>query len=105
MLAVRNGSDDEEAQTQPSPWGAGDTQRVANWRRTPEKADAIRAQMVRDGYPLAILTQRENEQFWWSLVGRRRRSQLLALLCIGEDELVRAIDRVRKQRQATTGRS
>jgi hypothetical protein len=76
----------------------------ARGRRTPEEADALRAHLVRQGYPLAMLTPRENEQFWWSLVGRRRRPQLLALLGMNEPQLAAAIDRVRRQRRAVTGR-
>jgi hypothetical protein len=60
--------------------------------------------MVREGYPLADLSARENEQFWWSLVGRRRRPQLLSRLRVTEAELERGIDRVRHQRQRLTGR-
>lgn len=74
------------------------------WRRTPEEADTLRARLVREGYPLSDLTARENEQFWWSLVGRRRRGQLLTLLGIADTELEVAIDRVRRQRRAVTGR-
>ena len=73
-------------------------------RRSPEEADALRARMVREGYPLASLTARENEQFWWSLVGRRRRPQLLSLLHISETELEHGIERVRRQRRSVTGR-
>jgi hypothetical protein len=51
-----------------------------------------------------MLTPRENEQFWWSLVGRRRHPQLLALLGMNEPQLAAAIDRVRRQRRAVTGR-
>ena len=73
-------------------------------RRTPEEADQLRARMIREGYPLLDLTPRENEQFWWTLVNQRRRPQLLALLGITYDELHAALDRVRRQRQVTTGR-
>jgi hypothetical protein len=73
-------------------------------RRSPEEADALRARMVRAGYPLAELSARENEQFWWSLVGRRRRPQLLSLLRMTETELERGIERVRRQRRQVTGR-
>ena len=60
--------------------------------------------MIREGYPLLDLTPRENEQFWWTLVNQRRRPQLLALLQMTDDKLCAALDRVRRQRQATTGR-
>jgi hypothetical protein len=60
--------------------------------------------MVREGYPVAELTARENEQFWWSLVGHRRRPQLLALLQMSDRELEHAINRVRRQRRAVSGR-
>jgi hypothetical protein len=60
--------------------------------------------MVREGYPLAELSARENEQFWWSLVGRRRRPQLLKILHMTDARLEHGIDRVRHQRQRTTGR-
>jgi hypothetical protein len=73
-------------------------------RRSPEEADAVRARMVREGYPLAELSARENERFWWSLVGRRRRPQLLSLLRLTETELERGIERVRRQRRQVTGR-
>ena len=73
-------------------------------RRSPEEADAVRARMVREGYPLAGLSTRENEQFWWSLVGRRRRPQLLSLLRMTEAELEHGIERVRRQRRHVTGR-
>jgi hypothetical protein len=73
-------------------------------RRSPEEADALRACMVRAGYPLAELSARENEQFWWSLVGRRRRPQLLSLLRMTETELERGIECVRRQRRQVTGR-
>ena len=73
-------------------------------RRSPEEADALRARMVREGYPLAELSARENEQFWWSLVGRRRRPHLLPLLRMTQTELERGIERVRRQRRQVTGR-
>jgi hypothetical protein len=60
--------------------------------------------MVREGYPLTELSARENEQFWWSLVGRRRRSQLLTLLRMTEAELEQGVERVRRQRRRVTGR-
>ena len=83
--------------------GLADARR-ARWRRTPEEADALRARMVREGYPLAELSARENEQFWWSLVGRRRRPLLLSLVHMSETELERGIERVRRQRRQVTGR-
>ena len=84
--------------------GTSPTDSARARRRSPEEADQLRARMILEGYPLPDLTSRENEQFWWSLVGQRRRPHLLALVGMTDDELRTATDRVRRKRQAITGR-
>jgi hypothetical protein len=66
-------------------------------RRTWEEMDALRAQMLRHGYPLAELRSAENERVWSSLVQRRRIPQVLKLLGWSEGELQAAIQRARTQ--------
>jgi DNA-binding CsgD family transcriptional regulator len=60
--------------------------------------DALRAQMVRQGYHLDGLTPRERERVWYSLASKRRRPQLAALLGADEDEIDALVARVRKER-------
>lgn len=67
-------------------------------RRTPEEADALRARLVREGYPLPDLTHEENERIWMSLVARRRRPHVLRLLGMTESQIEGAIGRLRTQR-------
>lgn len=74
-------------------------------RRTWEEMDALRAQMVREGFPLAELSTAENERVWRSLTQRRRQPQLLVLLGMNAVQLDAALGRLRAQHRALTGRS
>jgi hypothetical protein len=71
----------------------------ARHRRTWEEMDALRARMVREGFPLAELTGAENWRVWQSLLTRRRRPQLQALLGMTEQQLEAATAQLRLQRQ------
>ena len=66
--------------------------------------DALRAQMVREGYALDDLDERERERVWMSLVGGTRRAELLQLLDITESELRALIAGLRVERIQHTGR-
>jgi hypothetical protein len=77
---------------------SGDGAQLGARRRTWEEMDALRAQMLLHGYPLAELRPAENERVWSSLVQRRRIPQVLALLGWSEGELQAALQRVRAQR-------
>jgi hypothetical protein len=63
-------------------------------RRTWEEMDALRAQMVRDGFPLPELTDAENDRVRRSLFDGRRRPQLQASLGMSERELDAALEKV-----------
>lgn len=63
--------------------------------------DQLRAQMLTQGYPVAGLSQRDNEVVWKSLVARTRRPQLMTLTTLTDAAIDAAIKAVRKQRQAS----
>jgi hypothetical protein len=73
-------------------------------RRRWEQMDALRARMLREGYPLTGLSDKANEAVWYSLAKRTRRAQLAALLGMTPDQVEPAVVEVRKKRRAT-GRS
>ena len=73
-------------------------------RRTPEDMDQVRAQMMRDGYPLPG-SQRGNETVWKSLAGGIRRPQLLALLGMTPESFEERLREVRQQRKQLMGRA
>lgn len=56
--------------------------------------------MVREGYPLPDLTSAENERIWTSLIQRRRRPQLAALLELPDTEIDARITALRETRPA-----
>lgn len=95
-LATGNGDDEEDTDA--------DEGGSARGRRTPEQMDVLRVQMLTAGYPLAELSEKENERVWGSLIEKRRQSQVLALLSWTPAQYDEALKRVRQQRQAT-GRS
>ena len=69
-------------------------------RRSPEQMDVRRAQMLSQGYPLADLTEKENERVFGSLIEKRRQAQVLDLLGWTADQYETALRGVRRQRQA-----
>jgi hypothetical protein len=77
---------------------ADDGTQLGARRRSWEEMDALRARMLRHGYPLAELRPAENERVWSSLMQRRRIPQVLALLGWSEGALQQAIQRIRTQR-------
>lgn len=94
--APGSGDDEEDADT--------DEGGTARSRRTPEQMDVLRVQMLAEGYPLAELSEKENERVWGSLIEKRRQAQVLALLSWSSAQYDEALKRVRQQRQAI-GRS
>jgi hypothetical protein len=66
--------------------------------------DILRARMVREGYQLAGLTQRERERVWYSLAGKTRRPHLAKLIGIEEALIDGLVAGVRRQRVQLTGR-
>lgn len=72
-------------------------------RRSPQEADALRARMVREGYPLADLTPKENERLWMSLTQRRRWDKLQALTGLDDLALRQRVRAVTRQRQEWRG--
>jgi hypothetical protein len=60
--------------------------------------DALRAQMALQGYEVPGLTPKERERFWYSLAGKRRRTQLAAALQLDEDEIDALVAAVRQDR-------
>jgi DNA-binding CsgD family transcriptional regulator len=60
--------------------------------------DALRAQMALQGYEIPGLTPRERERVWYSLAGKRRRTQLAATLQRDEDEIDTLVANVRHER-------
>lgn len=66
--------------------------------------DALRARMVREGYALGDLDERDRERVWRSLVGGTRRAELLRLLGISDGQLRALIAGLRVERLQQTGR-
>jgi hypothetical protein len=60
--------------------------------------DALRAQMALHGYALPGLTLKERERVWYSLAGKRRRTQLAAALELDEDAIEALVAGVRQER-------
>jgi hypothetical protein len=58
--------------------------------------DALRAQMALQGYEVPGLTPKERERVWYSLAGKRRRTQLAAALHLDEDEIDALVAAVRQ---------
>ncbi len=96
--SARSSSDDDAED------GEADDGGSARGRRTPEQMDLLRVQMLTAGYPLAELSEKENERVWGSLIEKRRQAQVLALLSWSPAQYDEALKWVRQQRQAT-GRS
>lgn len=70
-------------------------------RRSFEQMDLLRARMLSEGYPLAELSDAENERVFQSLVQKRRQPQVLEQLNWDEGRYEAALRQVRTQRQAT----
>jgi hypothetical protein len=49
--------------------------------------DVLRAQMALQGYEVPGPTPKERERVWYSLAGRRRRTQLASTLELDEDAI------------------
>jgi hypothetical protein len=60
--------------------------------------DALRAQMALQGYELPDLTPKERERVWYSLAGKRRRTQLATALQLDEDAIESLVASVRQER-------
>jgi hypothetical protein len=60
--------------------------------------DALRTQMALQGYEIPGLTARERERVWYSLAGKRRRTQLAAALERDEDAIDALVAGVRQER-------
>jgi DNA-binding CsgD family transcriptional regulator len=65
--------------------------------------DALRAQMVLQGYEVPGLTAKERERVWYSLAGKRRRAQLAQALQLDEDAINVLVARVRHDRARLLG--
>jgi urease gamma subunit len=65
--------------------------------------DALRAQMALQGYEVPGLTPKERERVWYSLAGKRRRTQLAAALQLDEDEIDALVATVRQERARRGG--
>ncbi|MBA3825461.1 MAG: hypothetical protein H0X24_16375 [Ktedonobacterales bacterium] len=87
-------SDDDEDEAAPA--AAASSSSSGTGRRTPVQMDELRAQMIREGYPLAGLSRDDMNRVWVSLTEKRRWPQLQALT--GMDAAVLA-ERVRIIRQ------
>ena len=71
-------------------------------RRTPPEMDALRARMIREGYPLSDLTTRDNARLWKTLTEQRRWSYLQRLTGMTEAELSERVREIRRQYKAAT---
>ncbi len=60
--------------------------------------DALRAQMALQGYEIPGLTPKERERVWYSLAGKRRRTQLLDVLQLDADAIDALVANVRQER-------
>jgi hypothetical protein len=60
--------------------------------------DALRAQMALQGYAFPDLRPKERERVWYSLAGKRRRTQLAAILQLDEEALDALVASVRQER-------
>lgn len=69
-------------------------------RRSFEQMDLLRARMLSEGYPLAELSDAENERVFQSLAQKRRQPQVLEQLNWDEGRYEAALRQVRMQRQA-----
>jgi hypothetical protein len=66
--------------------------------------DALRAQMALHGYEIFGLTSKERERVWCSLAGKRRRTQLAAMLQLDEDAIEALVASVRQERAQLSNR-
>jgi len=60
--------------------------------------DTLRAQMALQGYEVPGLTPKERERVWYSLAGKRRRTQLVDALQLDEDAIEALVATVRQKR-------
>jgi hypothetical protein len=60
--------------------------------------------MIREGYPLADLTPRENNRIWVTLTQKRRWSQLQQLTGMTDADLRMRIKEISRQHFTLTGR-
>jgi hypothetical protein len=65
--------------------------------------DALRAQMALQGYEVPGLTPKERERVWYSLAGKRRRTQLVEALQLDEDAIEALVASVRHNRARLLG--
>lgn len=88
----------DEGETGDESDGAGNS---GKGRRSFEQMDLLRARMLSEGYPLAELSDAENERVFQSLVQKRRQPQVLEQLNWDESRYEAVLRQVRTQRQAT----
>jgi hypothetical protein len=60
--------------------------------------DALRAQMALHGYEVPGLTSKVRERVWYSLAGKRRRTQLVEALQLDDDAIEALVASVRQER-------
>ena len=60
--------------------------------------------MALQGYEVPGLTPKERERVWYSLAGKRRRGQLVAVLQLDEDAIEALVVSVRKERARLSNR-
>lgn len=65
--------------------------------------DALRAQMALRGYEVPGLTPRERERVWYSLAGKRRRTQLREAVQLAEEGIAELVANVRQERAHLLG--
>ena len=83
---------------------AGVLASVARSRRTPAEADDLRARMIREGYPLAGISTKENNRLWVTLTQERRWGHLQRLTGMTAAALRVRIKQINAQHLARTGR-
>lgn len=69
-------------------------------RRSFEEMDALRADMLTQGYPVAQVSEKENERIFQTLVERRRQSFVLGILNWTPEQYDQALTQLRRQRRA-----
>ena len=74
-------------------------------RLAPEEMDALKARMVREGYPLLDSSKQGNETIYKSLTRGVRREQVLALVGMTSQQFEPRLQELRRQHYQATGRT
>lgn len=98
MASIEPEQSEEDEQLEESP-AAGKAH-----RRTPEEMDALRARLIREGFPLTGLSERENIRIWVTITQKRRYAQMKRLLRVNDAAIDERIVCIRQQVFAATGR-